>query len=176
MACSDQKLSTVRGHFRSTFERYGIPDAIYVDNGNPWGTKGMGIGQTKLTAWLMRHDIEVIHGRPYHPQGRGKLERFHRTLKREVLQDRQFVRMPQVQESFDGWRDVYNRQRPHEALGLETPISRYRASERSFQAKLCAYEYSDRFEVRHTNPHGQIRFEGKGYKISEAFDWPGVYR
>lgn len=71
-ACGNQKRVTVQDHFRRVFHQYGLPRAIYVDNGNPWGTKGGEFKQTQFTAWLLRHDVEVIHGRPYHPQGRGK--------------------------------------------------------------------------------------------------------
>ena len=60
----------------------------------------------------MRHDVQVIHGRPYHPQGRGKLERFHRTLK----QDRQFGSLRRAQTCFNHWREVFNHDRPPEGL------------------------------------------------------------
>ncbi|MCH7725706.1 MAG: transposase, partial [Planctomycetes bacterium] len=62
----------------------------------------------------MRHDIEVIHGTPYYPQGRGKLERFHRTLELEILQGRQFSSLKRTQAEFDPWRRMYNHERPHE--------------------------------------------------------------
>ncbi len=169
VACGNQRRETVQPQFRRIFDRYGLPRAIYVDNGNPWGTKSQGFRHTRFTAWLLRHDVEVIHGRPYYPQGRGKLERFHRTLKLELLQDRQFTSFGEVQTHFDSWRDMYNQQRPHEALDLEVPLSRYRASERYFREQTSAYEYSDRFQVRRTNRVGQLRFDNRTYRVSEAF-------
>jgi transposase InsO family protein len=169
LACSNQKRVTVQHHFRHVFERYGLPRAIYVDNGNPWGTKGQGCGHTRFTAWLMRHDVTVIHGRPYYPQGRGKLERFHRTLKLEVLQGRQFSSFEEMQVEFDTWREVYNQERPHESLDLGVPSTRYRASDRSFQEVTTPFEYSDRFLVRRTQRYGQFRFRGSTYRVSEAF-------
>ena len=118
----------------------------------------------------MRQDIEVIHGRPYHPQGRGKIERFHRTLNQEVLQGRRLANLPEAQKVFDPWRSVYNHQRPHHALDLEVPATRYRVSERPFKEATALYEYSDRFEVRRLHSKtGQFRFQGKGYRLSEAF-------
>ncbi len=168
-ACSNQKRVTVQHHFRHVFNRYGLPRAIYVDNGNPWGTKGQGFGHTRFTAWLLRHDIAVIHGRPYYPQGRGKLERFHRTLKLEVLQGRQFSSLQETQVEFDTWRSVYNQERPHESLDLGVPSTRYRASDRSFQEATEAYQYSDRFVVRRTQRYGQFAFHGSTYRVSEAF-------
>ena len=117
----------------------------------------------------MRHDIEVIHGRPYHPQGRGKIERFHRTLKQEVLQDRQLEGLADAQAAFDPWRDCYNHVRPHESLDMAVPASIYRSSIRSFAEVTSEYQYSERFEVRRTNPTGQFSFQKKTYRISDAF-------
>jgi transposase InsO family protein len=120
IACDNQRQATAKEHFRGVFTRYGIPRAIYVDNGNPWGTSGSRTRHSRLSAWLMRQDIEVIHGRPYHPQGRGKIERFHRTLNQEVLQDRELSNLVEAQGVFDPWRDVYNLERPHQGLNLES--------------------------------------------------------
>ena len=121
IACANQQRVTVKDHFRSAFQNYGIPRAIYVDNGNPWGNSCGRTRHTQLSAWLMRQDIEVIHGQPHHPQGRGKIERFHRTLKLEVLQDRRLSDLADAQSAFDPWRSIYNHERPHEALDLAVP-------------------------------------------------------
>lgn len=170
IACGNQKRVTVKAHFRSVFSRYGIPRAIYVDNGNPWGTSGNRTRHSRLSAWLMRQDIEVIHGRPYHPQGRGKIERFHRTLKREVLQDRRLSNLAEAQSAFDPWRSIYNHQRPHQGIEMEVPASRYVISERPFVEVSGKFEYSEDFETRRLHQKtGQFRFQGKGYRISEAF-------
>lgn len=168
-ACDNQRSVTVKEHFRTVFNRYGIPRVIYVDNGNPWGTSRQRTRHSRFSAWLMRHDIEVIHGRPYHPQGRGKLERFHRTLKLEVLQDRQLENLVEAQTAFDPWRKTYNHVRPHDALNLAVPADRYRVSSRRFSEVTEPYQYSRSFEVRRTNPTGQFSFQNKRYRISDAF-------
>jgi transposase InsO family protein len=169
IACSNQQRQTVQDHFRDVFRVYGLPRAIYVDNGNPWSNGHHGMRHTRFSAWLMRHDVDVIHGRPYHPQGRGKIERFHRTLKLEALQGHCFDTLEEVQSRFDPWRESYNLDRPHESLELETPSTRYRVSEREFHEQTGAFEYSDRYEVRKTNRSGQLKFRGHAYRISEAF-------
>jgi len=169
-ACVNQRGLTVQRQMRKVFQKYGIPRAIYVDNGNPWGTAYRHARQTRFSLWLMRQDIEVIHGRPYHPQGRGKLERFHRTLKLECLQGRQFSSFKETQSNFDPWRTTYNHDRPHEALELDVPASRYVASERSFQEASGPYQYSSRFQTRRPNNGGQFKFKGSVYRISEIFN------
>jgi transposase InsO family protein len=55
----------------------------------------------------------VLHSRPYHPQARGKNERFHRILKAEVFALRRFRDLGEVQRAFDEWRTVYNRASEH---------------------------------------------------------------
>lgn len=169
-ACDNQRRETVQQHLISLFRRYGLPQAIYVDNGVPWGSWNSPTRHTRLTAWLMRLDVRVIHGTPYYPQGRGKDERFHRTLKAELLQDRFFDDLSQTQSRFDPWREMYNQVRPHEALGMAVPGSRYHTSSREYREVLPAFAYSERFETRKVNRVGQFSFRGSVYKSSEAFD------
>ena len=169
IAQSNQRGDTVKKNLTRVFLRYGIPYSIYVDNGTPWGNSSGVFRHTKLSVWLMRHDIEIIHGRPYHPQGRGKLERFHRTLKQEVLQDRQFGTLARTQKCFDTWREVYNHDRPHEALDDNVPASRFSVSDRPFRSDLPKYEYSSRFLTRRANRGSEIHFHGHDYRISEVF-------
>jgi len=66
------------------FRQYGLPVQMLMDNGSPWGDEG-GQPWTIVTSWLVRLGIRVSHIRPRHPQTQGKEERFHRTLKAEVL-------------------------------------------------------------------------------------------
>ncbi len=168
-ACTGPDHDTVKNRLQAVFQQYGLPQALYSDNGPPWGSVHSPSGHTRLTAWLMRLDIEVIHGRPYHPQGRGKEERFHRTLKAELLQDRRFDDLPHAQSKFDPFRTMYNHERPHEALEMNVPASRYRPSLRSYSEPLAEFVYPDRFECRRANPVGQFSFRGRTVKTSEAF-------
>ncbi len=168
-ACPGPDHDTVKARLQAVFQQYGLPQTLYSDNGPPWGSVNSPSGHTRLTAWLMRLDVEVIHGRPYHPQGRGKEERFHRTLKAELLQDRRFDDLPHAQSQFDPFRAMYNHERPHEALKKDVPASRYRMSLRSYSEPLGEFVYPDRFECRRTNRVGQFQFQGRTVKTSEAF-------
>ncbi|WP_336819922.1 integrase core domain-containing protein, partial [Cedecea sp. MMO-103] len=99
-----ERRVTVQTQLINVFERYGLPERMTMDNGAPWGdTTGI---WTALELWLMRQSIRVSHSRPYHPQTQGKLERFHRSLKAEVLQGQWFTDSQQLQRAFDHWRTV----------------------------------------------------------------------
>ena len=103
---------------------------------------------TRFGVWLMKLGIEVIHSRPYHPQGRGKNERFHRTLDQEVFAFGRFADQAAVQRAFDRWRDVYNFERPHEGIACQAPADRYRPSARSMPKTTPQAEYEEREIVR----------------------------
>ena len=114
-ACGNEQGETVQGHLRAAFRRYGLPEWIIVDNGSPWGD-GPNTPYTPLGVWLLRLGIGLSHSRPYHPQTLGKDERFHRTLKAELLGGPPFGDLGHCQRAFDRWRIVYNWERPHQAL------------------------------------------------------------
>lgn len=167
-ACSDEQTATVQSRLTAIFRRYGLPDRILMDNGSPWGDD-QDHPYTPLTAWLIRLGIDVSHGRPYHPQTQGKDERFHRTLEDELLKRRTFSDLQSCQHAFDAWRDLYNLERPHQALGLATPASRYQISPRAFPQTLPLIEYAPDDLVRKVQTKGKISFRGKVFKIGKAF-------
>lgn len=168
-ACTNEQSTTVQGHLETTFRRYGLPDAMFVDNGTPWGDAS-GERWTRLGVWLLKLGVGVIHSRPYHPQSRGKNERFHRTLNAEVLALRRLRDLAEAQHAFDQWRNVYNLDRPHEALGQEVPASRYRPSPRAMPGRLPAVEY-DELEIVRTvgTTKAYVSFKGRLWKVPQAF-------
>lgn len=88
----------------------------------------------------MRQGIQVSHSIPYHPQTQGKLERFHCSLKVELLQGKWFKDSDELQRAFDHWRTVYNLERPHEALNMAVPASRYQPSAQQYSASIMPLE------------------------------------
>jgi len=167
-ACQDEKGETVRQCLLDIFRRYGLPKQILVDNGSPWGSD-QDHPYTPLTVWLIRLGIGIIHARPYHPQTLGKDERFHRTLKVEILPSCIGQDIVVCQKRFDEWRTVYNLERPHESLDMVVPSSRYRQSPRSYQYKLPPIEYGPDDKVRKVQAGGWISYRNHGYRISKAF-------
>jgi transposase InsO family protein len=169
VACGDEQDGTVRSHLTALFGRYGLPTRVLCDNGPPWGTAGSGQRYSGLAVWLLRLGVGISHGRPLHPQTQGKDERFHRTLKAEVIQGRTFADLNVCQNHFDPWREVYNHERPHEALGMAVPASRYRPSNRSFPAVLPVWEYGPTDMVRKVACDGTISFKGRPIDLGKAF-------
>lgn len=167
-ACADETGATVQGCLTRAFLRYGLPWQMLMDNGSPWGND-RAHPYTPLGVWLLRLGIRVSHGRPYHPQTQGKDERFHRTLKAELLGDSVPWELQECQRRFDAWRSVYNWKRPHEALDLEVPGKRYAASPRPFPDPLPPVEYGPGEEVRKVQDRGLVSFLGKDYRLPKAF-------
>ncbi|MGH9364792.1 MAG: integrase core domain-containing protein, partial [Thermoanaerobaculia bacterium] len=166
-ACPDQQTHTVKDRLSQIFRRYGLPERMTMDNGSPWGDSQDRF--TSLTVWLMRLNVRVSHSRPYHPQTQGKDERFHRTLGLELLKNRRFRDLPDVQRQFDDWRHVYNLERPHDALALEVPASRYQPSPRGFPESLPPLQYASTDIIRKVQQGGEIWFRGRSFKIGNAF-------
>lgn len=167
-ACGGMKGKTVKDELTAIFRRYGIPERFLMDNGGPWGS-GHDHNYTPLTAWFIRLGITAIHSRPYHPQTLGKDERFHRTIQIELLQGRLFHDLHHAQRHFDPWRDVYNFERPHEALDMDVPASRYQESPRAFPEVLPPIEYGPDDIIRKVQDKGQVFFRGRIFLIPSAF-------
>lgn len=167
-ACADEQTATVQQRLTAVFRHSGLPERMTMDNGAPWGD-GPDTPYTPFTVWLMRLGIGISHSRPYHPQTQGKDERFHRTLKAEVLAGRTFRDLPQCQRAFDAWRDVYNLERPHEALGQQPPASRYRPAARRFPEVLPELDYGPDDHVRIVQDKGWTSFQGRQIKLPKAF-------
>ena len=123
-----------------------------------------------MGVWLLKLGVAVLHSRPYHPQSRGKNERFHRTLKAEVFALRRFRDLAEVQRAFDHWRTIYNLDRPHQALDHQVPASRYRPSNRAMPEQPPKVEYDDGEIVRRVGTtKAYVSFKGQLWKVPEAF-------
>lgn len=168
-ACANQQGATVKGHLEQAFRRHGLPKAFFVDNGPPWG-QSTGERWTRLEVWLLKLGVRVLHSRPYHPQSRGKIERFHRSLAAEVFALRAFDSFAQVQRAFDRWRETYNHERPHEALDQACPVSRYRVSPRFMPDQVPSPQYDEHDIIRTVSTtKAYVRFKGRLWRVPKAF-------
>ena len=150
------------------FQEYGMPFSLLCDNGNPWGTP-QSTGFTQFEVWLMELGILTLHGRILHPQTQGKEERFNGSFTKECLNHHKIQDQADAARIFAEYRDFYNHVRPHMALNLEVPSSRYRISQRKYPSKITEWEYSDDIKIHHVKQTGYITIRGQGYFLSEAF-------
>ena len=169
-ACAFETTATVQAHLERAFATYGLPRQINTDNGAPWGASRQ-LGQlTELAIWLIRLGIRVSYSRPYHPQTNGKNERFHRSLKAEVLAGRTFMTHREAQTEFERWRELYNNRRPHEGIGMSTPVKRYRPSTRVWPSTIPEPEYGPDDEIVKVDWHGRFTFRGRELKVSRSLE------
>lgn len=165
--CKSEDGESVKSSLEDAFRQFGMPEEMTMDNGSPW--KGHQFRLSKLTVWLMRLGIKVSHSAPYHPQTQGKLERFHRSLKEEVLKYHQFGSLSEAQERFDEWRYIYNNLRPHEGIGMACPSTKYQRSLRSYPEKLPEIEYDINDAKLKVRQGGTVYFKGKEYWLGQHF-------
>lgn len=153
----NQTLQAVQSALWDAFGDFGLPLAILSDNGpafrclNTWRW-------SKLDLWLMLLNVRSIHGRPYHPQTQGKVERFHGTLVKERV----------CPDNLDSFRDRYNWVRPHDSLGLQTPGKHYQPSSRPRPATWPVNEHPVGSVIRKTCSTGQFSYKGRRYKAGIA--------
>lgn len=152
--------------FEDTFREYGMPKAILTDNGAQFAGPHKGI--SRFERWLMDLDIIPIHSRPMHPQTQGKIERFHRTMKNELLKYNDFQNISDAIQGLDSWKKKYNEVRPHEALGMKCPADVYISSPRKYPEHISDYEYSGAYSLIKVNNWGYLRFDSVRVFLSES--------
>lgn len=156
----------VKSIFEAAFREYGMPLAMRSDNGAPFATRAIA-GLSRLAVYLMKLDIVPERIQPGHPEQNGRHERMHRTLQQETAQPAAANRRDQ-QRAFDRFRRQYNEERPHEALGQQTPASCYVPSPRPYPALVPIPEYDSSLQIRSIAPHGHFSWLGKEIFLSEA--------
>ena len=163
-----ETYAEIRPYMERIFKEYGMPFSFLCDNGNPWGTP-QSTGFSNFEVWLMELGILTLHGRIHHPQTQGKEEKFNSSLTRECLKYHKIKDQADAARIFAEYRDFYNNVRPHMALDLEVPSSRYVPSEREYPERIKEWEYSDELKVHKVKSSGYITIKGQGYFLSEAF-------
>jgi transposase InsO family protein len=162
-ALPNARSTTVKSAFEGLFERYGLPQAIRSDNGPPFAASNGLLGLSQLSVWWLANGIDLERGRPGCPQDNGAHERLHRDIAREL----EAVAYEERQASFDTWRQEFNEERPHEALGLRCPSQLYRARSRPWPGTPERLEYEG-LSSRRVQRHGTIHYEGEPIFLSQA--------
>lgn len=147
------------------FREYGLPRAIRTDNGGPFATKAIA-GLSRLNVWWTQLGIAQDRIARGHPEQNGAHERMHLTLKQETALP-PAAGMGAQQVKFDSFRAEFDFERPHEALGGQTPGSLYVRSTRELPATLPKPEYPGHCEVRQVRANGILYFKNQQIFLSE---------
>ena len=164
------KLSTAHVGARPVFEQlfceYGLPKAILSDNGCPFSSTAL-CGLSRLSVWWIKLGIQPVLIDPGHPEQNGGHERMHRTLKAETTRP-PAANLAAQQPLFDAFRQEFNEERPHEALGQRPPAELYLPSPRRYPDRVPEVEYPGHYEVRTVRRDGCIRWQGLPLFVSEV--------
>lgn len=152
--------------FRQLFQECGLPQIIRTDNGTPFASTALG-RLSRLSVWWLRLGIYPELIEPAHPEQNGRHERMHRTLKAEATRPPSATSSAQ-QRRFNRFRQEFNAERPHEALGQRTPASVYQSSPRPFPRRVPEIEYPAHFEVRRVSRNGGIRWHSNWVNVSSV--------
>lgn len=169
LKCTSMKRKTAQDVwpiFASVFTEYGLPIRVRSDNGSPFATKGTG-RLSSLSVRLIKAGVIPEWIAPGKPQENGRHERLHQTLQKETASPPAKTLSAQ-ERVFGHFQNYYNNERPHEALGQQTPSSLYRPSDRIWDGRLRSPEYPASYEKRKVGESGHIGWRGKGLFLSET--------
>jgi transposase InsO family protein len=152
--------------FEASFIEYGLPDAIRTDNGAPFATRAVA-GLSRLSIRWIRLGIRPERIAPGKPQQNGRHERMHLTLKNETASPSARNARAQ-QRRFDEFRQEFNFERPHQALGQQTPATLYTASGRPWTPRLAEIEYPDTMLRRKVFKQGWFSWKNRCVFLSET--------
>ena len=156
----------VQAIFEAAFRQYGMPRAIRTDNGAPFASRAIA-GLSRLAVWWMKLGIVPERIAAGHPEQNGRHERMHRTLAEETASPPSANARAQ-QRSFDRFRQVFNEERPHQALDMCTPSSRYEPSPRPYPARVGEPEYGSAMKVRRVQSRGEFYWKHQEVFLSEV--------
>lgn len=155
---TDRTMITAWQLLWDLFGQVGLPECILCDNGFATNRR-----VPRTISWfearLLRLNIRTTHGRPYHPQTQGKVERVHRTIREEFIPFARRDTLEHYHQDQKRWNASYNTKRPHEALGDEPPLTRWKPSPRPRPLKLPEIEYLPGDELRRVADNGIVRWK-----------------
>jgi transposase InsO family protein len=152
-----ENLRSAKVEFSRVFRIFGMPKQIHTDNGSPFGSVRAIQRFTRLSYWFIELGILPVFSDPAHPEQNGRHERMHRDLKASCAKPSAYDLRAQ-QRRLNHFVKEYNYERPHEALGMETPGSVHSFSSRPFPEKIPSFDYESNFRVLKVTQNGAIRW------------------
>ena len=155
---------------------YGVPEQILTDNGKVFTSRfGPGKGEVLFDRICRENGIRHLLTAPHSPTTTGKVERFHKTIRREHLAGRTFASIEVAQEELDAWVDFYNRERPHQGIGMVSPERRFAPASADACAPILPEEGEEAEApepapgaprlTRRVSDHGRISLLGFVYHV-----------
>ena len=157
----------IQGIVETAFREFGLPDRMRMDNGPPFGSIGIG-GLTNFVVFLIKAGVTPERITPGEPQENGRHERMHLTLKQDTLMF-PAKNLKEQLKKLEDFVEIFNFERPHDALEGKTPADIYQPFKRTWDGKLRSPEYDQEFDVRQVVT-GQIKLQGERIYISRALD------
>jgi len=152
-----ENFRSAKAEFAKVFRKYGLPTQIHTDNGSPFGSVQAIQRFTKLSYWFIEIGVLPVFSDPAHPEQNGRHERMHRDLKAACVKPAAYDLKSQ-QRLLNKFVKEYNTIRPHEALGMETPLSQHDFSTKPFPEKILSYDYSPNMKVMKVTQNGAMRW------------------
>lgn len=117
--------------------RHGVPEQILTDNGKVFtGRLARKPATVAFDRICLHNGIRHLLTAPYSPTTTGKIERLHKTMRKELLDGRRFASIAQAQDELNHWVTHYNLEREHQAIGDVPPIRRFELVERASPAEV----------------------------------------
>ena len=162
-AMDNARTQSVRKAFERIFERHGLPEAIRSDNGAPFASMQALHGLSRLSAWWVALGIDLERGRPSQPQDNGGHERFHRDIATEL----ESLGQGATPQALELWREEFNRERPHQALGMRCPAELYRNSDRRYSPTQVQLSYPG-MATRLVDKNGKLSWKDQRVFLSSS--------
>ena len=166
-ALGTTKAEPVRERLRAAFMECGLPQAMLMDHGVPWWSwAGPEAASTGLAVWLMKQGIRLLWSGIRHPQTQGKVERFNGSLQRAL--DKRGLGAKPPQQWLNDYRWEHNHLRPHHALGMQTPASRWQPSPRRYDPDPPRWQYPEGARVLKVDSQGKLDIRNTKWRIGRA--------
>jgi len=154
--------------FEAAMDEHGVPEQVLTDNGKVFTARfGPGPGPVLFDRICRDNGITHILTAPRSPTTTGKVERWHKTLRREFLDGKVFASIEDAQAQLDTWVAYYNHERPHQSIGRMPPIERFRLAVPApgpVDAPVVEEDRLDTKTTRRVSTKGTIGFASVLYK------------
>ena len=161
-----QTVDAIEDSLRRAIQKFGVPEKIFTDNGKQFRSKWLWQACAKL-------GIRQLTSRPYHPEGKGKVEIFNRTVEKFISEAA--MKKPQSLAEYNEllriWLDEYYHKKPHSGLGGISPQTAYGTDTRPLKF-VDALQLRDAFlhtEIRNVDKTGCVKFSGQLYEVGLAY-------